>query len=81
MISFAYFYFSHQLKTGLRPVQVNDKETFDVVILRACSKNLMFSKDEIPQFRTQIYLFANAHINLVLIANDLPLFFRKTPEK
>jgi hypothetical protein len=25
----------------------------------------------------QIYLFANAHINLVLIANDLPLFFRK----
>jgi hypothetical protein len=38
-------------------------------------------KDEILQFRTQISLFAIAHINLVLIANDLPLFFRKTPEK
>jgi len=41
----------------------------------------VFNKDEIPQFRIQIYLFANAYINLVLIANDLPLFFRKTPEK
>jgi len=32
-------------------------------------------------FAIQIYLFAIAHINLVLIAVDLPPFFRKTTLK